>query len=224
MTTEPEWDLLDSAVGAYGQEISLLRRGLEYSVEVDDSVLMNSESHHSEDELARLGCARCRGREDQRVLVGGLGMGFTLRAALDTVGTDARVDVSELFPEVVTWNRGPLAFLAGSPLSDPRVTVRVGDVGALLDDSPDTYDAILLDVDNGPVAFSAESNEGLYGVAGIERLARALRPGGMVAVWAMEDDGHFTGRLRDGGFTVRKQRVRARVDEGPAHLLWLAWL
>lgn len=218
-----EWDLLDSVVGAHGQEIALFRRGSEFSVQVDEAVLMNSDSHHSEDELARLGCVRCTGKPGKRVLVGGLGMGFTLRAALDCLEPDAQVDVAELFPEIVTWNRGPLGVLAGSPLTDPRVRVRLGDVATLLESSVAEYDAILLDVDNGPVAFTAESNDSLYGDDGIERIARALRPGGVLALWAMVDDGSFTARLRDASFHVQKHRVRARVGDGPAHLLWLAW-
>ena len=217
-----DWDQLDSVIGPHGQELSLHVCGDEYSVQVDEIVLMNSKSHHSEDELARLGCAHCVGRPAQRVLVGGLGMGFTLRAALDVLPDDAEVEVAELFPAVVTWNRGPLSHLAGAPLTDPRVTLRLGDILALLDASEAAYDSILLDVDNGPSAFTAQSNDSLYDEAGVARLARALRPRGVIAVWSSGDDGDFTARLRRGGFHARKARVRARVDDGPAHVVWLA--
>ena len=217
-----EWDKLDSAIGRDGQEISLHVCEGEFSFQVDETVLMNSASHHSEDQLARIGCANSAGRPGQRVLVGGLGMGFTLRAALDYVMADCEVEVAELFPEVVTWNRGPLSYLAGNPLGDPRVTVRVGDILKLLDDSNARYDSILLDVDNGPSAFTAPGNDNLYDEAGVARLARALRPRGVVAVWSSCDDGDFTYRLRQGGFHCRKIRVRARENEGPAHQVWLA--
>ncbi len=219
-----DWDKLDSAIGRDGQEISLHVCEGEFSFQVDETVLMNSASHHSEDQLARIGCANSASRAGQRVLVGGLGMGFTLRAALDYVRPDCQVEVAELFPEVVTWNRGPLAYLAGSPLSDPRVTVRVGDIIELLDASVAAYDSILLDVDNGPSAFTAPSNDNLYDEKGVARLARALRPRGVVAVWSSCDDGDFTFRLRKGGFHCRKIRVRARENEGPAHQVWLATL
>lgn len=216
------WEKLGAARTPDGTELSLHRRGSEFVVRVDDVVLMNSRAHHSEDQLAMLGCAHCRSLPGARVLVGGLGMGFTLRAALDVLAPDARVDVAELLPAVVDWNRGPLAALAAAPLSDPRVTVRVADVRRVLDAAPDAYDAVLLDVDNGPTALTADTNQGLYGEAGLRRIASALRPRGVLALWSAGDDGHFTARLRRTGFEVRQERVRARKGKGSTHVLWLA--
>ncbi len=216
------WVKLGTAILLDGVVMSLLRRGDEFSIEVDDLVLMNSRSHHSEEQLARLGCAHCAGQQRQHVLVGGLGMGFTLRAALDDLAPDATVTVAELVPDVVAWNREWLAPLARSPLDDPRTRVIVGDVAALIGGATAAYDAILLDVDNGPVEFTTSTNGWLYAKGGIDSAFRALRVRGVLALWSSGDDGGFTSRLRRAGFCATKQRVRARERSGPAHTLWIA--
>lgn len=180
--------------------------------------LMNSRSHASEELLATLGCANVPA--GARVLIGGLGMGFTTRAALGVVPPAASIIIAELVPEVVAWNRGPLAHLAAHPLDDPRVTVRVADVAQVMGQG--TYHAILLDVDNGPDAFTAPGNSKLYGVRGLERARRALVPGGTLAVWSVADDKGFTGRLRGVGFAVETHRVPPRPNSGARHVVWIA--
>jgi spermidine synthase len=216
------WEQLGLVTLPGGEELTLCQRADEFSVSVDDIVLMNSLSHFSEEQLAILGCAHLTARAGARVLVGGLGMGFTLRAALDALPADATVEVAELFPEVVEWNRGPLAHLAGHPLADSRTWVRTEDVRRTLACSTDRYDAILLDVDNGPVAFTSQSNDALYSDAGLRSVAGALRSGGMLALWSAWDDGEFTNRLRANGFHTRKKRVPARPKGNFIHVLWLA--
>jgi len=179
---------------------------------------MNSRSHRSEELLATLACAGLP--TSARVLIGGLGMGFTARAALDTVPSDANIVIAELVPEVVAWNRGPLAHLAAHPLDDPRVSVRIVDVAEVM--SEQTHHAILLDVDNGPNAFTAPNNAKLYGVRGLERARRALVPGGTLAVWSVADDKGFTGRLRAVGFSIETHRVPPRPNSGARHVVWIA--
>jgi spermidine synthase len=157
------------------------------------------------------------------VHLGGLGLGFTLRAVLDRVGPGARVTVSELVPAVVRWNRERFPHLAGAPLDDPRVQVREGDVGEHLTGEGGAFDAVLLDVDNGPVALSVPSNAGLYGPAGLRRLRRALVPGGVLAVWSSGPDGSFEGRLAREGFRVERHAVALRLG-GPRHaIILLGW-
>jgi spermidine synthase len=181
---------------------------------------MNIRMHHSEEALARLGCAGLPPKA--HVLIGGLGMGFTTRAALGALGPEARITIAELIPEVVEWNRGPLAHLAERPLDDPRVEVRVEDVARVIDGHRAAFDAILLDVDNGPDAFTAASNAALYSVRGLERARVALRSGGCLGVWSVEDDPRFTRRLHRAGFTVEKHRVPPRPDTSARHVVWIA--
>jgi len=216
------WIKLDSAREPSGGELVLWSRGHEYAIRIDGQDLMGSGSYHSEEILAVRGCEGLDRVRRARVLVGGLGMGFTLRAALGALADDAEVDVAELVPAVVEWNRGPIAHLAGHPLEDPRVHVIQGDVGKILANARGDYDAILLDVDNGPEALTSASNKGLYGPGGIARSARALRPGGVLAVWSVNDDRGFTERLVRGGFQTRTERVSARPGGGKRHTLWLA--
>ncbi len=216
------WIKLDSAREPSGGELVLWSRGHEFAIRIDGQDLMGSGAYHSEEVLAERGCSGLDTMAGARVLVGGLGMGFTLKAALDVLAPDAEVDVAELVPAVVAWNRGPIAHLAGRPLEDPRVRVIVGDVGRLLADTRRFYDAILLDVDNGPEALTSASNKGLYGPGGIGRSARALRRGGVLAVWSVNDDAGFTQRLVRGGFRTRTERVSARPGGGKRHTLWLA--
>lgn len=199
---------LATAPGGY----ALKARGGEYLVLVGGRVLMGSRAHGSEDALARVGCAGLRA--GARVLVGGLGFGFTLRAALDALGPDARVTVAELSAPVVEWNRGPLAPLAGRPLEDARVDVEVRDVREVLAAARARFDAVLLDVDNGPFAVAAPGNAALYAEAGLRQLARALRPGGRAVVWSAGDDAAFLKRLAAVG--------PARAQRAGGHVLFVA--
>jgi spermidine synthase len=216
------WQKLDVAREPGGAELVLWRRGDEFVIRVDRQDLMGSTRSHSEQVLAERGCAGLKQVRGARVLVGGLGMGFTLRAALDALGRDAQVDVAELVPAVVAWNRGPLAHLAERPLEDARVRVIEDDIVRVLSEAQGAYDAILLDVDNGPEALTSASNHRLYGRAGIERAFRALRPRGVLAVWSVKDDAKFTARLKAGGFKPRTERVTAHRGGGSRHTLWLA--
>lgn len=184
--------------------------------------LMNSRKHGSEDALGRLPCQRLKNREAARVLIGGLGMGFTLAAALQELGPDAEVTVAELIPEVVEWNRGPLGHCAGRPLDDPRTRVYLGDVARLMAHKPGNFDAIALDVDNGPEGFTSEANDWLYGTQGIAAAATALRPDGVLAYWSAGPDRVFTSRLRKCGFRVEEVVVRAHGNKGARHHIWLA--
>jgi spermidine synthase len=216
------WELLDVAEEPGGAAIHLVRRGDEFSIRVDGHELMNSRAHASEEALPRLACAALRGRAGLRVLVGGLGMGFTLAALLKLLGPDDRVEVAEVVPAVVEWNRGVLAHLSGRALDDPRAAVVVDDVGRVLRSRPAAWDAVLLDVDNGPVALGRPGNAGLYSPAGLAVAAAALRPGGVLAVWSADRNGSFRRRLREGGFEVAEHRVHRHGERGPTHVIWVA--
>jgi spermidine synthase len=206
-----------------GTELTLTRHVSELVIEADGHTLMSSRLHGSEDALATLGCARARALPRPRVLIGGLGMGFTLRAALDTLPPDARIVVAELAPAVVEWNRGPLGPLAGHPLDDGRVRLELGDVAAILRSSPRSFDAVLLDVDNGPAAMSALGNAGLYTEKGIAAARASLTPGGVLAIWSVGDERRFARRLRSAGFNVVCERVSARGGKGgPRHTVLVA--
>ena len=184
---------------------------------------MSSRLHGSEEALATLGCSRARTLEQPRVLVGGLGMGFTLRAVLDTLPFNAVVTVAELVPAVIEWNRAPLAALAGRPLQDSRVRIQAVDVGYILRANPGRFDAVLLDVDNGPAAFTAADNVGLYDNRGVAAAFAALRPHGTLAVWSAWEDRKFEQRLRFHRFLVEVVKVRAREHSGGArHTIFLA--
>ena len=216
------WELLGEARTPDGNVMMLTRRGNEYLIMADGKDLMSSRMKGSEEALATIGCARARALESPRVLVGGLGMGFTLRSTLDVLPPDAKVVVAELMPAVVEWNRGPLGPLANHPLADPRVHVEVGDVAVLLREGNGAFDAVLLDVDNGPVAFTQTANAGLYDNAGLTMIRAALRPAGMLAVWSAWDDRKFEHRLRHHGFAVEIHHVRARLKQGgPHHTIFL---
>ena len=201
----------------------LYRRGDEFSIRVTrHGELMNSRVHGSEDALAALACARLAGRERRRLLIGGLGMGFTLAAALRELGPDAEVVVAELVPAVVAWNRGVLGASAGNPLHDTRVSVKEIDVARLLRSERNAFDAILLDVDNGPEGLTRNANDWLYSNAGLAAAFAALRPDGILAVWSAGGDSNFTDRLRRTGFEAEEIRVRARKSKGARHIIWLA--
>jgi len=214
------WELLGTATTPEGTEMALTLRGSEYVILAGGKTLMSSRMRGSEQELARLGCASLG--PSPVVLVGGLGMGFTLRATLDVVPEDARVVVAELMPAVVAWNQGPLAALHGRALADPRVSVALGDVNHLLRSSTQRFDVILLDVDNGPRAFTQGGNASLYDDRGVAALRDALRPGGTAAVWSAWEDRKFEHRLRHHGFLASSHRVRARLKQGgPEHTIFV---
>jgi spermidine synthase len=205
-----------------GDLMTLMRHGSEHIILTNGKPLMSSRVHGSEEALAAVGCRRARTVKEPCVLVGGLGMGFTLRAALDLLPPDATVVVDELLPAVVEWNRGLLGPLADYPLKDRRVRVDVGDVAATLRASPGRFDAVLLDVDNGPDAFTASHNTGLYSDRGLAAIRTALKAGGVLAVWSAWEDRKFEQRLRYNAFTVEVERVRGRLKKGgPRHTIFL---
>jgi len=200
-----------------------MRRGGEYSIMAGAIELMNSRLSGSEEALATLTHARLKGRPAPQVLIGGLGMGFTLRAALAAFGPDAAVMVAELVPEVIGWARGPLAFLHAASLDDPRVTVVEGDVGVVIGAAPARFDAILFDVDNGPEGLTRPGNDDLYDAYGLRQAHAALRPGGVLAVWSVNQNPAFAKRLGGAGYGVEELRVRASArGRGARHVIWLA--
>jgi spermidine synthase len=210
------WTLIDTAtIPGDGGELRLHRRGDEYSIRVENYELMNSRVHGSEDALASLVCPRIPA--NARVLIGGLGMGFTLMAMLEGLGPRAEVVVAELVPAVVTWHRGPLAHVSKGALDDPRVVIREADVVRVIGEgvAEKRWDAIVLDVDNGPRALTAKGNDRLYSVNGLRNIETHLRPKGVLAIWAAGPDMAFTKRLRQTRFTVEEKRVRG-------YLIWLA--
>jgi spermidine synthase len=215
------WQTLDRTLMDDGSEMTLARRGDEHSIRIGGDVLMTSGSHGSEEQLAERGCAGLETLPRARVLVGGLGMGFTARAALSALRPDAVVDVVELVGAVVRWNRELIGHLAGAPLLDPRVRVIEGDVADVMGTAREHYDAILLDVDNGPEAFTSRQNDHLYSRQGLRRARRALRPNGVLAVWSMFDSPAFTARLREANLETRLVRVRASGHAKGVHSLWL---
>lgn len=215
------WELLGKTATPAGDDMTLMRRAGEYVIFASGKPLMSSRMHGSEEALATLGCEHLPGRSSPAVLVGGLGMGFTLRATLAQVPADARVVVAELVPAVVTWNEGPLGPLADHPLKDPRVSVEVGDVGKVLRLSAGRFDAVLLDIDNGPDAFTTTGNAWLYSNAGVTALHQSLTPGGVATVWSAWEDRKFEQRMRWAGFEVDVVRVRARLEAGgPRHVIF----
>jgi spermidine synthase len=214
-------ETLGEAHAPDGTTITLTRHDREYLILAGGKPLMSSRMHGSEQALATYGCRHVPACEPC-VLVGGLGMGFTLRAALDLLPPDAQVVVAELVPAIVEWNRGPLGPLAGHPLKDRRVRVEVRDAFVTLREHAGAFDAILMDVDNGPAAFTAAGNASLYADAGLAAARDALRPGGVLAVWSAWEDRKFQQRLKYGGFEVHVERVRARLKKGgPRHVIFL---
>jgi spermidine synthase len=218
------WSLLDTAtMPGGGGELRLMRRGCEFSIMLGSNELMNSRLSGSEEALAVIACERIRDRPRPQVLIGGLGMGFTLRAALAALGPDAGITVAELVPAVVAWARGPMAAVFDRSDTDPRVRIEETDVGYLIRSHPRSYDAILLDVDNGPEGLTRKANDGLYDAAGLAAARTALRPDGVLAVWSARPDRAFTQRLRKSGFAVDEVGVRASRNGGGArHVIWIA--
>lgn len=218
------WTVLDTASLPDGSgTLRLKQRGSEFSIMLGSNELMNSRLSGSEEALAKLVCDRLGPRPAMRMLIGGLGMGFTLRAALACLPADATAEVAELIPAVATWARGPMAALFAGCLDDPRVALNVADVAAVIAAGKRRYDAILLDVDNGPEGLTVAGNDQLYAARGLHEAKAALRPGGILAVWSSGPDHGFTRRLRAAGFAVEEVTARARRTGGGArHVIWLA--
>ena len=214
---------LDTAQVPGGAELRLMRRGGDFMITLDRNELMNSRMSGSEEALATMTAERLAGRKGQHWLVGGYGMGFTLRAALAVLGPDARITVAELVPKIVEWARGPMAGLTGGCLDDPRVTLIQDDVALQIASGRNAYDAILLDVDNGPDGLVRAGNDRLYTREGLAAARAALTPGGVLAVWSAGKDPVFAGRLRKAGFAVEEVQVRARSNgKGAKHTIWFA--
>ena len=214
--------LIDRTEVPGGGELRLFQRGSEFSIMLGSNELMNSRLTGSEQALASLACARIAGRGRPRVLIGGLGMGFTLRAALEHLPRDAEVVVAELVPAVVEWAKGPLASIIGDCLADTRVSIVEADVAELIGEARAGYDAILLDVDNGPDGLSRAANDRLYDRSGLRSARAALRAGGLLAVWSSAPDKGFTQRLRKAGYSVDEVAVRANGARGARHVIWIA--
>jgi len=215
-------ELIDTAEVPGGDPLRLFRRGRDFMIVLDRNELMSSRMSGSEEALADMTIDRLR-VPAPHLLIGGYGMGFTLRTALRRLGADARTTVAELVPKIIDWARGPMAELAAGCLDDPRVELVIDDVGAVIARGPGRYDAILLDVDNGPDGLTRPGNDGLYSTRGLAAAKAALRLGGVLAVWSAAPDSGFTRRLRDAGFAVEEVGVKARSNgKGPRHVIWFA--
>jgi spermidine synthase len=214
---------LGTALVPGGDQLDLYSRGDDFMIVLDRNELMSTRMNGSEIALAEMTLDRLVGNAAPHVLIGGYGMGFTLRAASAKMGPKAKVTVAELVPGIIEWARGPMAGLAEGCLDDPRVRLLMGDVGAVISGASVEYDAILLDVDNGPDGLTREGNDGLYSAAGLQAAKRALKPGGILAVWSAGSDAKFTKRLEKNGFVVDEVAVRARTNgKGPRHVIWFA--
>lgn len=217
------WEKLAKATAPDGEPLELRRRGHEYLIYAGGYDLMSSEDDASSIALSEFGCKHLDGVQGARVLIGGLGMGYTLRAALDRLTATATVEIAELIPAVVEWNREWLGDLAGRPLDDARTKLFVGDVRTPIGANKKRYDAILLDVDNGPDALAHKQNDGLYSQRGIEGAFAALKPGGVFGVWSFDDDKSFTKRLQKRDFVVSTHKVSAsKKGRGRYHQIWTA--
>ena len=219
------WKTIDSAtVPGSDTELTLSQRNDDFAIRIAGvpGDLMNSRTHHSEEALAELACARLSAAENARILIGGLGMGFTLAAALKSVPESAEVIVAELVPAVVEWNRGLLGQCAGRPVEDGRTRVHLGDVVDLIKQQSKKFDAILIDVDNGPEAMTASENEWLYSTGGLKTIYEKLRPEGIVTIWSARADQLFKIRLKKAGFNVQLRTVRARPGKGSRHTIYVA--
>jgi spermidine synthase len=206
-----------------GEALQLVRHGDDFMIVLDRNELMNSRMSGSEEALATMTCDRLRTAGPPHLLIGGYGMGFTLRAALAKLAPSARITVAELVPEIITWARGPMAALTAGCLDDPRVTLMMGDVAAAIGETRACYDAILLDVDNGPDGLTRHANDQLYTKAGLALAKAALKPGGILAIWSAAPDPIFARRLRSAGFAVDEVGVRARSNgKGARHVIWFA--
>lgn len=218
------WSQIDTTpVPGAEVELRLMRRGDEFSMMLGQNELMNSRLSGSEQALATLACKRIEAVKRPHLLIGGLGMGFTLRAALAVLGSDARIVVAELVPAVIAWARGPMAGIFGDSLSDPRASIREADVVDLVRSHRSAFDAILLDVDNGPEALIRKANDALYDRKGLQAIHRALRPRGVLAIWSSGPNPSFSKRLRDAAFDVAEVAIRATARRsGARHMIWFA--
>jgi len=217
------WNRLDAVQLEDGVELKLMQRGSEFSIMLGSNELMNSRLSGSEEALANLAAAKLEGRGHARMLIGGLGMGFTLRAALKALGADASITVAELVPQVIAWAKDPMASVFDGCLEDSRVSLHQGDVGELIRGPDQFWDAILLDVDNGPDGLTRQGNDALYSAQGLASAYRALSPGGIFSVWSSAPDSAFTRRLKQAGFTVAEVPTRASTKKrGARHMIWLA--
>ena len=215
-------ELLGTAQVPGGAELRLYAHGRDFIIALDRNELMSTRMRHSEEMLATMTLDRLE-QADPHLLIGGYGMGFTLRAALERLGPKGRATVAELVPEIIQWARGPMAEVAAGCLDDPRVALEMGDVGHVIEAGNASWDAILLDVDNGPDGLVRDANNWLYSKAGLQAARRALRPAGVLAVWSGGPDKAFTRRLRDARFEVEEVEVRARPNgKGPRHTIWFA--
>jgi spermidine synthase len=216
-------ELLGAANIPGGDDMRLFRRGDDFMIVLDRNELMNSRMSGSEVALAEMTCNRLDGDRAPHLLIGGYGMGFTLRAALAMLPADARITVAELVPEIIEWARGPMAALTSGCLDDPRVDLTLGDVAAAIGAGVAGYDAILLDVDNGPDGLTRKSNDWLYTMSGLMKAKVALKPGGILAIWSAAPDAAFARRLKDTGLSVEEVTVRARSNgKGAKHVIWFA--
>jgi len=216
-------ELVGTARVPGGVELRLFRHGDDHMIMVDNNELMSSRVGGSEEALATMTCDRLRNAAASHLLIGGYGMGFTLRAALSRLGPSGRATVAELVPEIIDWARGPMSALTAGCLDDPRVELRAGDVAAAIKAASKRYDAILLDVDNGPSGLVRADNDGLYSMNGLARASAALKPGGILAIWSAAPDATFSRRLDKSGFKVDEVTVRARSNgKGPRHTIWFA--
>jgi spermidine synthase len=218
------WSQIDtSGVPGADVELRLMRRGSEFSMMLGQNELMSSRLSGSEEALATLACRRIAAVKRPHLLIGGLGMGFTLRAALAVLGTDARITVAELVPAVIAWARGPLKEIFGESLGDSRADIQAADVIDVIKTHAKAFDAILLDVDNGPEGLVRKANDALYDPKGLKAIHRALRRGGVLAVWSSGPNSSFSKRLRDAGFGVDEVAVRATTKRsGARHVIWFA--
>jgi spermidine synthase len=218
------WEKLDTArIPGTDDELRLMRRGEEFSIKLGSNELMNSRLSGSEEALATLAAKRIDKAAKPVILIGGLGMGFTLRAGLATFGSKAQIVVAELVPAVVAWARGPMAEIFGDSLDDPRVDIREADVAEIIRSHQSKFDAILLDVDNGPEGLTRKANDALYSPSGLDAARAALRPGGVLAIWSSGPNAPFTKRLRSAGFDVNEVNIRATGRGGGArHVIWIA--
>jgi spermidine synthase len=214
-------ELIDVAEVPGGDPLRLFRRGDDFMIVLDRNELMSSRMSGSEEALAEMTLARLKTPESAQLLIGGYGMGFTLRKALALMGPDGKAVVAELVPKIIEWARGPMAELAAGCLDDPRTEVAMGDVGTAIGNARARYDAILLDVDNGPDGLTRLANDRLYTMRGLDAARMALKPGGILAVWSAGPDPRFARRMNDAGFAVEEVGVRARQNgKGPRHVIW----
>lgn len=213
----------EASIPGTQKSLSLFKSKDDFHIKVSGGFeLMSTRKHASEDALGKLSCEKLHNKNDARLLIGGLGMGFTLAASLAALGPDARLTVAELIPEVIEWNRGPLGEFSGFPLNDPRTHVVQTDVCDLIKASQDSFDVIALDVDNGPEGLTQSSNNWLYGETGIQAAKKALRAGGILAYWSAGEDKPFRLRLRQCGLSVEEVKVYAHGSKGTRHTIWLA--